>query len=120
MATKHFIRIDERDRIIHGYSDEFEEYQEGDIEINVGMNPGRHFVIFVDGEWLTNPQLTVEYGIPLYKWSGTEIQARTPQEIEDDTPEPPDPPDPPVDLTEIQSRVDDIDVAIKKLVEGLR
>jgi len=111
---RQFIRIDDRERIIHGYSDEFEEYQEGDIEINADTNAGRHFVINIDGEWLTNPSLTNEHGVPLYKWSGTEIQVRTPKEIEDDTPEPPElpdpPPDPPNDLiTRIEELEDEVE-----------
>jgi len=115
MATKNFIRTDDRDNIIHGYSDEQEEFQEGDIEVNIGLNPGRAFVLIValgeeaeppDGGvvleiegvrcvLLTNPSLTNEHGVSLYRRDGAWVRMRTPQEIEADTPEPPELPDPP-------------------------
>jgi len=95
METKHFIRTNENNHIIHRYSTEHEETQAGDIEINVGMHPGRDVCFFVNGEWRTNPPVTNGDGVYLYNWSGTEILERTPQEIEADTPEPPELPDPP-------------------------
>ena len=90
MENKHYIRTDKQNRIVHGFSDAFEQPQADDILLN--ENGGRQFEILVDGEWLTNPQLLNEWQVPLYKWNDKEVLKRTEQEVEDDMPEPPEPP----------------------------
>ena len=89
MENKHYIRIDNQNRIIHGFSDAFEQPQADDILLN--ENGGRQFEMLVDGEWLTNPQLLNEWQVSLYKWNGKKVLKRTEQEVGDDTPEPPEP-----------------------------
>ena len=90
--NKHYIRIDSQSRITHGFSDEFEQPQDNDIEINIGMNAGRLFELFVNDEWLTNPPLTDFDGVFLYKWDGKQALQRTDKEMDADRPEPPEQP----------------------------
>ncbi|MCL1819418.1 MAG: hypothetical protein FWG36_02035 [Oscillospiraceae bacterium] len=78
MDNKHYIRIDNYNRIIKGFSDAFEQPEQSDICIN--EQGGRHFELF--GE--TNPPPFTMDGIPLYKWDGKAVQRRTDKEIEAD------------------------------------
>lgn len=76
-GNKYCIRIDKQNRIIKGFSDAFEQPQEGDICIN--EEGQRHFELF--GQ--INPALTNDQGIALYKWDG-EVKQRTAEEIQKD------------------------------------
>ena len=73
---KHYIRIDDESRVIHGFSDAFEQSQSGDICIL--ENAPRHF-----HESFPEP-LQNDEGILLFKWDGDEVVERTEQEIQDD------------------------------------
>ena len=67
MENKHYIRLDENNYVIKGFSDAFEEPLPTDICIN--ENGGRHFELF--GE--INPNL---YGYdfkPRFMWDGTNV-----------------------------------------------
>ena len=82
--NRHYIRTDENNSIIRGFSDAFEQPQSDDICIN--EQGGYQFRIFDGGE--ENPSLTNDDGIALYKWDGKAVKARTKKEIAVDTPEP--------------------------------
>ncbi len=77
--NKHYIVIDERNRIVGGFSDAFREPIETDICINEkGSYQFRLFNV-------ENPILfAFEHGIPLYKWENGEAVKRTVEEIEAD------------------------------------
>jgi len=86
--NKFYIEIDERTRIVKGFSDAFEQPSVESIQIGQG---GTQFRLMPNGE--ENPPLRDESGIPLYAWDAslateTEpwlgIVPRTPQGIEAD------------------------------------
>ena len=73
----HYIRL-EGNKVIKGFSDAFEEPQEGDILI--AENAGRHFEL--DG--VVNPPLADEQGVALYKYEKGKAIKRTQAEIDAD------------------------------------
>lgn len=73
LENKHYIRL-EGNKIIKGFSDVFEQPQDGDICIGEG---GRHFEL--NGQ--CNPPLA-DGGVYLYKYENGEIIALTQEEIE--------------------------------------
>lgn len=78
-TNKHYIIVDERSRIVGGFSDAFRLPSDGDICIN--EEGGRHFRLFRDGE--DNPVLfEIEHRIPLYKYENGKVLTRTAKEIE--------------------------------------
>lgn len=77
---KHYIKIDDKNRIVQGFSDAFSQPQEGDICI--WEKGGRQFRLFEYGE--ENPALKTIEGIPLYQWDGQAVQKRTQAEIQKD------------------------------------
>ncbi len=82
--NKHYIAVDERNRIVDGFSDAFR--QPTDEHICINEQGGYQFRLFPDGE--ENPTLFDWDGmIPLYKWDG-EVIKRTAEEIEADRPVP--------------------------------
>lgn len=81
MYNKHYITVDAENRITNGFSDAFRQPTEADICIN--EEGGYQFRLFPDGE--ENPSLYDWDGmIPLYKWDGENVVARTAEEIEAD------------------------------------
>lgn len=79
--NKHYITIDERTRIVNGFSDAFRKPSDTDICIN--EQGGYQFRLFPGGE--ENPALFDRDGTtPLYKWENGEVVKRTAQEIEAD------------------------------------
>lgn len=76
MENRHYIRADEYHNIIKGFSDAFEQPQAGDICIV--EEAGRHFELL--GE--INPSLMGMDGVYLYHYTGDEVRAKTPEEIE--------------------------------------
>lgn len=62
--NKHYIRLDENNMIIKGFSDAFETPSETDICIREDI--GRHFAI----NNTINPVMFGELGEPLYKYNG--------------------------------------------------
>lgn len=68
MADKWFIRLDIYNNVIHGFSDDFEVPQVGDIQI-----PGR-------GRSFGIPILDIN-GRPIWKWNGTTMILRSDDEI---------------------------------------
>lgn len=89
--NKHYITVDEQNRIIDGFSDAFRQPSETDICIN--EHGSYQFRLCDGGE--ENPTLFGwDYMIPLYKYEGGEIVRRTEEEIEADRPEPRPEPEP--------------------------
>lgn len=73
--NKHYIRLDENNNIIRGFSNVFEEPQEGDICIN--EQGGRHFEL----NGVINPRLINESGIFLFRYENGKVIAKTPDEL---------------------------------------
>lgn len=78
--NKHYITVDDRNRIIVGFSDAFRQPSETDICIN--QQGSYQFRLFPDGE--ENPALYNFDGILLYKWAEGQVLHRTPEEIQED------------------------------------
>lgn len=78
--NKHYIEIDESSNIIKGWSDAFAPATENSICIN--EQGGYQFRLWPDGE--ENPNLFTLDGIPLYKWDGEQVVARSEAEVEAD------------------------------------
>ena len=97
--NKHYITVDDRSRIVDGFSDAFRQPSDTDICIN--EQGGYQFRLFQGGE--ENPALLADpYMIPLYKWNGNAVEKRTAEEIEADIAALPKPaPDPTPDPDEI-------------------
>jgi len=92
--NKHYIRVDERNCIVNGFSNAFEQPQDGDILHN--ERGGRHFQLRIktdDGGILSkeNPPLYDVYGVPLYTLIDDMAQQRTPEELDADRPPLPEP-----------------------------
>ena len=95
--NKHYIRIDEENRIIHGFSDAFGQPQDGDICIN--DKGGYQFrLVIADGLSEENPPLRDDYGVLLYRWDGEYAVRRSDEELEADRPEPGEPPPTAIEL----------------------
>lgn len=67
--AKHYVTIDESNRVIHGFSDEFEQPSQCSICIN--ENGDRHFEL----NGVINPPMTDYNGVPLYKFDGGKVVA---------------------------------------------
>lgn len=78
---KHYISVDEQNRIVGGFSDAFRAPSDTDICIN--ERGGYQFRLFPGGE--ENPRLYEwPHMIPLYKYENGEVVKRTEEEIEAD------------------------------------
>lgn len=76
--NKHYITVDERSRIVNGFSDAFRSPSDTDICIN--EQGGYQFRLFPGGE--ENPPLHEwPHMIPLYKYENGEVVKRTEEEI---------------------------------------
>lgn len=79
--NKHYISVDEQNRIVSGFSNAFCLPSETDICIN--EQGGYQFRLFPNGE--ENPALfEFEHMIPLYKYENGEVRHRSDDEIEAD------------------------------------
>ena len=124
--NKHYIQIDDRNRIIYGYSDaflkEYEQPAESDICIN--EQGGYQFKLkFADGTLSEeNPVLyDFDYMIPLYAYENGAVIARTSEEINADIAAIPIPaPTPTLDerVSEVETDVDDLNSAMNALLTG--
>ena len=99
-CKKHYITVDERGRIVGGFSEAFREAGETDICIN--EQGGRQFRLFPGGE--ENPVLRNASGIPLYKYDGGAVKRRRPAEIEQDAAALPAPEEAPSKLDMIEAQ----------------
>ena len=86
--NKHYIAVDEQNRIVNGFSDAFRQPAEDDICIN--EQGGHQFRLFQGGE--ENPALYTMDGIPRYRWDGTQAVLRDEAELEADRAALPTPP----------------------------
>ena len=114
--NNHFIRIDERNRIVHGFSDAFEEPGESDVMIN--GEGGRHFRLILDGELSEeNPagMIRNEQDVPLLKWDAKnkKIARRAEKEIQADIDAIP-PPEPSVP---VEGRIAELEKAVGYVVK---
>ena len=99
--NKHYITVDEQNRIVNGFSDAFSSPIETDICIN--EQGGYQFRLFPDGE--ENPYLfNFEYMIPLYKYENEEVMLRTEEEIEADIAAIPEPEAVPTQLDIVEAQ----------------
>lgn len=76
--NRHFIEVDENNNIVRGFSDAFVQPTSNSILLT--DEGSFHFRLFADGE--QNPNLYTMDGMPLYKWDGEQVVARTEDEIE--------------------------------------
>lgn len=86
IKTKHYIRLDEQNRVVYGFSTIFDTPLKTDICIN--EDGGRHFELF----GVVNPPLLDMQGINLYKYENGKVIERTPEEIQADVDAKPKPP----------------------------
>lgn len=100
--NKHYIRIDEKNRIIEGFSDAFENPLETDICIN--ENGGRQFEI--NGE--INPTLVNEYWCHLYMYEDGIIREATEEELKEEQASFPVPEHTPTDVEILQEQMLDV------------
>lgn len=97
--NKHYIRLDEHNRIIKGFSDAFEEPLETDICIN--ENGGRHFEL----GGCVNPNLVNEYWCHLYIYEDGEVREATRKELEEEQTSFPVPEHTPTDVEILQEQM---------------
>ena len=90
----HYIRVDGRNRVLHGFSDEPEfdnpAPKDGETDIPINGKGGRHFRLILDGEPShENPWELMRYenGVPLLRWDpkAKKILPRTERDILADT-----------------------------------
>ena len=78
--AKHYIITDESGRVLRGFSDDFEQPETNAICVN--EDGGRHFEL----NGAINPPMTDYNGVPLYKFDGGKVVARTQEELDADKP----------------------------------
>lgn len=107
--NRHYIITDTDGLITDGWSDG--PHPERDISGAICINTeGEYqFRLWPDGE--QNPMLSTLDDIPLYRWNGEQVIARTEEEIEADRAAIPAPPPPPPSAAE---RLDAIEAAIER------
>lgn len=88
--NKHYIATDTQGRITSGWSDGPHPKRDTANVICINQQGGYQFRLFPGGE--ENPPLYTMDGIPLYRWDGERVMARTDEEIEADRAEIPAPP----------------------------
>jgi hypothetical protein len=76
--SKHYIRTDSNNRVVYGFSDDFEQPQSTDICIC--EDGGRQFCLL--GQ--INPSLVNLEGIYLYKYENNQVELRTDAELKAD------------------------------------
>ena len=78
--AKHYIITDDSGRVLRGFSDDFEQPDASAVCIN--EDGGRHFEL--NGS--INPPMADCSGVPLYKFNGEQVVARTQEELDADKP----------------------------------
>lgn len=110
--NKHYITVDERNRIVNGFSDAF--YRPSETDICINEQGGYQFRLFPGGE--ENPSLHEwPHMIPLYKYENGEVVKRTEEEIEADIADIPVPEDTPT----TEERVDDLEESTAALEDAI-
>ena len=100
--AKHYVIIDETGCILRGFSDDFEQPDANAICIN--EDGGRHFEL----NGVINPPMTDYNVVPLYKFDGKKVIARTKLQLEADKPVV-------ISVPTIEERVQVIELAVKEL-----
>lgn len=77
--NKHYITVDEQGRITEGWSDGLFPDKDAAGAVCINEEGGYQFRLVPGGE--ENPALLDRHGIPLYKYEGGEIVARSEEEI---------------------------------------
>jgi len=111
--NKHYITVDEKSRITGGWSDgpRRDRYTSGAILLT--EKGSYQFRLYPGGE--ENPPLyEPDDGIPLYRWDGLQVIARTEEEIEADRAALPIPPEAEAELSDAE-----LAYAIKEGVDSL-
>ena len=91
--NKHYLTTREDGAIIDGWSDGPHPEKSTDGAILLSSTAGYQFRLILDGkETEENPSLWTMEGIPLYKWDGSAVQRRTPEEIQAEVDQIPPPP----------------------------
>ena len=106
--NKHYIDVDDRGRIIGGFSDGPHSGKSADGYILLRSDGGYQFRLYPDGE--ENPALWDMDGIPLYKYEGGEVVPRTEEELAADRgvlPKPEDKPSPEERIAELEAALED-------------
>lgn len=100
--NKHYITVDEHNRIMRGFSDAF--YRPSETDICINEKGGYQFRLFPGGE--ENPPLyELPYRIPLYKYEDGKVVKRTGEEIEADIAALPVPEETPSQIDQIEAQV---------------
>lgn len=86
----HYIKVDDHDRIVDGFSDGPHNGRDTAGYTLLSDTGGYQFRLFPDGE--ENPPLYTMDGIPLYRWDGGQVILRTDEEIAEDRAAIPEPP----------------------------
>ena len=89
ICNRHYIVTDTRGRILDGWSDGPHPDRDTAGAVCISAEGGYQFRLFPGGE--ENPPLRAMDGIPLYRWDGEAVQARTEEEITADRAEIPEP-----------------------------
>lgn len=112
IGNKHYITVDDRGRIVDGWSDGPHPEKDTTGAICINEEGGYQFRLHPGGE--ENPSLWDMDGIPLYKWEDGEVKPRTEEEIEADRaalPKPEDKPSP-------EARIAELEAALAALLGG--
>lgn len=88
--NRHYITVDDRDRILLAWSDGTLPNRDTAGAICINEQGGYQFRFAPDGE--ENPPIYTMDGIPLYRWDGARAIPRTDEEIEADRAAIPTPP----------------------------
>ena len=103
--AKHYIITDEAGRIMHGFSDDFEQPTDG--AICICEDGGRHFEL----NGVTNPPMTDYSGVSLYKLDGDQVVARSQEELDADKPSI-------VPIPTLEERTEALENAMLELIMG--
>lgn len=110
--NKHYIDVDDRGRIVDGWSNGPHPRKDTAGAICINEQGGYQFRLFPGSE--ENPSLWDMDGIPLYKYEGGEVVPRTEEELAADRgaiPKPEDKPSP-------EERIAELEAALAALLGG--
>lgn len=113
MSYEHYIRVNDADLIIDGFSTYDRQPEEGDILLR--SDGGEVFDILGDGRWRPLyfiPPAFPDLQVYEYAWTGESVRARSVKELEADMPPLPPVPDP-------GPRLDSVEADIETLLLGL-
>lgn len=82
MYNRHYIKLDDQNRITDGWSDGPHPRRDTAGRICIDEKGGYQFRITPNGE--ENPELIEGHGIPLYSWDGYRVVKRTAEEVAED------------------------------------